>query len=125
MRRNPTKHIEQGRITDGVLASTRSDGANGMFIVEGPLGVRLNVMASDGAGWCLPGEPWEHVSVSTMRRCPTWEEMDFIKRLFWRDDEVVVQLHVPREVHVNQHQYCLHLWKPTNSVIPMPPVAAV
>lgn len=71
---------------------------------------------------------WEHVSVSlfknlfsgnrklrrmaTVKRCPTWEEMSYVKDLFWKDDEEVVQFHPPKSEYVNLHNYCLHLWKP-------------
>lgn len=65
---------------------------------------------------------WEHVSVSTPERCPTWEEMSMIKRIFWDDDEVCMQLHVEVENHVNNHPYCLHIWRPRRGMkIPRPP----
>lgn len=127
MRNNPTKKIEQYRIQAGPLASDSSLGANGAFMVPYS-GEILGVIASDGDGWDefdLPGEPWEHVSVSLPHRCPTWDEMDFVKRLFWRDDETVMQLHVPREMHINDHPYCLHLWRPTRSEIQLPPPITV
>ncbi len=44
-----------------------------------------------------------------------------IKDLFWGDSETVMQLHVPAADHVNDHPYCLHLWKPINQDIPRPP----
>ena len=127
MRRNPTKRIEQFRVLDGLLASSSRDGANGAFHI--PYGEKavmhyLRVIASDGSGWRdsgLPGDPWEHVSVSLAHRCPTWDEMDFVKRIFWRDDETVIQLHVPRSVHINVHSFCLHLWKPVGFDVPLPP----
>lgn len=127
MRNNPTKKLERYRITGGRMASTADMGANGMFqLLYGHQW--LCIVASDGSDWpeCFgDSEPWEHVSVSTEHRCPTWEEMDYVKRLFWRDDETVLQLHVSRESHINHHPYCLHLWKPTQTVIPLPPVEAV
>lgn len=63
---------------------------------------------------------WEHVSVSRKNRCPNWAEMSFIKEMFFRDDETAMQLHVPRSDHVNDHPYCLHLWRPTSQEIPRP-----
>lgn len=66
---------------------------------------RLRVQASDGGGW-------DHVSVSLSTRTPTWEEMCYIKSLFFTDDEVVMQLHPAKENYVNNHQFCLHLWRP-------------
>lgn len=67
------------------------------------------------------GEGWEHVSVSVRDRCPTWDEMEDVKRRFWDDTDTVMQLHVPPKDHVNCHPYCLHLWRPTNCEIPRPP----
>ena len=55
---------------------------------------------------------WEHVSVSTATRCPTWAEMDYAKRLFWMDSEIVIQFHVNDDRKVNIHSHALHMWKP-------------
>lgn len=88
----------------------------------------LSVISSTGEGWTyaeLPLPAWEHVSVSLQARCPTWREMDFIKNIFWRDDETVIQFHVPKAEHVNYHPYCLHLWKPIGVEIPRPPAICV
>lgn len=77
-------------------------------------GRELHVIASNGMDW-------EHVSVSLNSRCPNWREMCHVKSLFWNDDEVVMQLHVPIKDHINLHPYCLHLWKPMKQDIPLPP----
>lgn len=53
---------------------------------------------------------WGHVSVSLSNRTPTWDEMVFIKNLFWNDDETVVQYHPPKKDYVNIAENCLHLW---------------
>jgi len=60
----------------------------------------------------LTDDGWEHVSVSVRKRnrCPTWEEMCHVKKLFWDEDETVVQFH-PGKEYVNNHPYCLHMWK--------------
>ncbi len=68
---------------------------------------------------------WEHVSVSLPNRCPTWEEMCRVKRLFWKDDECVVQFHPPEAANINVHNYCLHLWRWLGGEFPMPPTWAV
>lgn len=68
---------------------------------------------------------WEHVSVSLPLRTPTWEEMSQVKRLFWGDNECVLQFHVPKSRHVNFHFYCLHLWKPLRQEIELPPTELV
>jgi len=91
------------------------DSKNGAFIIPCPAtGRELTVIASDGEGW-------DHVSVSLKNRCPSWVEMDYIKRLFFKADECVLQYHVPEKDHINIHPYCLHLWRPQQIEIIMPP----
>jgi len=68
-------------------------------------GGQLQIIVSDGMGW-------DHVSVSRKDRPPTWAEMDQVKRLCFRDDEIVMQLHVTDGRKVNVHPNCLHLWRP-------------
>ena len=70
---------------------------------------------------CSAGNGWEHVSVSTPDRCPTWDEMEMIKRAFWSSGDTVMQLHVPVHEHVNFAKHCLHLWRPQFFEIPRPP----
>jgi len=65
----------------------------------------LRVIASAAGGW-------EHVSVSLRTRCPTWEEMCYVKGIFFGEEETVMQLHPPKSQYVNHHPYCLHLWRP-------------
>ena len=127
MRKNPTKRIEHCRVMSGSMSSQHGDGANGAFLIDRPDGV-LVVVASDGTDWSDAGMPlpaWEHVSVSLSSRCPTWEEMTFVKKIFWRPDEVVVQFHPREEQYVNLHPFCLHMWKPIGVDIPVPPTIAV
>jgi hypothetical protein len=64
--------------------------------------------------------PWEHVSVSTVSRTPTWAEMCRVKRLFWADDDVVVKFHPRRRDYINEHPHCLHLWRWTAGDFPVP-----
>jgi len=116
-----------GRVRRGPLASTDDDGNNGAFLIHGPLGL-LTVIASDGSDWSesgLTGLPWEHVSVSTPHRTPTWKEMHYVKALFWADDEIVMQLHPAQSDWVNNHAHCLHLWRPLGREIPTPPAITV
>lgn len=85
------------------LVSNASFGMNGFFVIPYKMEI-LRIMVSDGEGW-------EHVSVSLRHRCPTWEEMCYIKDLFWNEDEAVVQFHPKKSEYVNHHPSCLHLWK--------------
>lgn len=111
----------QYRIKTGFVASDDSFGNNGAFrIPSRPGQVPFMVIASDGA--VEEGQQaWEHVSVSLPNRCPTWEEMCSIKALFWDDDDTVVQYHAPRSDWVNNHQFCLHMWRPVGVDVPRPP----
>jgi hypothetical protein len=86
---------------------------NGMFICRHN-GITLRVVCSDGDGW-------DHISVSLPDRCPTWEEMEYVRELFFRPDETVMQLHPSKDQHINNHPYCLHLWRPHSGTIPTPP----
>lgn len=107
----------QYRIKTGTLKSTDAIGNNGVFFIPNRIArsaVPLRVVASDGLDW-------DHVSVSLPTRCPTWEEMCFIKAMFWDDEDGVMQLHPPRSQWVNNHSFCLHLWRPVGQRIPMPP----
>lgn len=113
---------DQYRIVSGLWSSSKGDDF-GAFVIPGPCGRDLRVIASPGDA--DDSIPWEHVSVSLPNRCPNWEEMDFVKRLFWNDEEAVMQLHPPRSKWVNNHPYCLHLWRPIKQEIPLPPEIAV
>jgi hypothetical protein len=79
----------------------------------------LTVIASCGGQ--AGAEGWDHVSVSLPRRCPTWEEMDFVKRTFFAPDEIAMQLHVAESDHISFHPFCLHLWRHVEHKIPLPP----
>ncbi len=115
--------------THPILASTSADGNNGAFFIESPEpGWRLALIASDGSE--APDQPdwqWEHVSVHAYRaagqspRTPTWREMAYVKDLCWDGEDVVIQFHPRKSEYVNYHPFTLHLWRPINQVIPMPP----
>lgn len=91
----------------------------GCFAFPSPVdGKRLKVIASALYGW-------DHVSVSREDRCPTWEEMEHVKRAFFKTSECAMQIHVPEQEHVSNHPYCLHLWRPHVEPIPRPPVEMV
>lgn len=100
-------YLDQCRLRIGEMASTDSDGMAGAFV----LGSLLRVISSGPAGWRGNG-PWEHVSVSLEHRIPSWNEMNFVKAVFWGEEECVVQFHPPKSKYVNVHPNCLHLWKP-------------
>lgn len=110
---------EKYRLQKGYMGSDSSYGNNGVFLIP-QLGVTITCIASDGLGW-------EHVSVSlidkngTVKRTPTWESMNRVKDLFWSEDDCVIQYHPPKEDYINNHNYCLHLWRPIGVEIVRPP----
>lgn len=92
----------------------------GCFAIPGrhAKGRQLRIIASDGEE-----TGWDHVSVSIpdQRRCPSWDEMCFVKSLFWDDEEAVIQFHPPKSEYVNNHAGCLHLWRCVKEPFPIPP----
>lgn len=108
---------EKFRLRHGPMCSFPADGNNGYFVI--PFGkVYFIVIASDGMGW-------EHVSVHCefkdgKESTPTWDEMCYVKDLFWGEEDVVMQLHPAKSQYVNNHPHTLHLWRPINAEIPTP-----
>jgi len=118
----PDQKLEKLRLVGFELELYGTTGAGtacGIFGVKRK-GQALRIIASDDQG-----EGWEHVSVSLEDRCPTWDEMCFVKDLFWLPTEAVMQLHPPESEYVNNHRFCLHLWRPTKENIPLPPAIYV
>jgi hypothetical protein len=136
---------EAYRVRRGPFATTLTDGNNGFFVIPskgGSIRIHYQCIASDGKH---PDDPfgsdeilWEHVSVVIVNishsgktthenRCPTWEEMCYLKELFWDDPEdMVIQYHPPKSQYISLHPNCLHLWRPMPQAggvisIPLPP----
>lgn len=114
--------LNKYRDTDSEFVQLMGDAGGrdyGRFFIPSPEDGRdLQVIASAGD---MPEVPWEHVSVSRRDRCPSWREMCFIKDAFFKEDDIVMQLHPRKADYVNFHPYCLHLWKPIGKEIPTPP----
>lgn len=113
---------EKYRIKDHpLLKSDASYGNNGAFKIPCPGDSTLTafVMVSDGMGW-------EHVSVHIVDTAndsltPEWEEMCWIKGLFWDEEDCVIQYHPAKSEYVNCHKHTLHLWRPVGQTFPIPP----
>lgn len=120
------KDLEQYRITQGDWASAPGSRYGAFAIVHGV--TMLLCIADSGEA-----TQWEHVSVTVrvkrkvgkhvkeFQRTPDWAEMCVVKNLFWNEDETVVQFHPPKRDYINNHENCLHLWKPVFSEIQTPP----
>lgn len=87
------------------------DGMNGWVTLKGKT---FFFVCSNGGGW-------DHVSVSSKSRCPSWDEMCEIKNIFFMKHECCVEYHPAEEDYVNVHHYCLHIWKPQKVELPKPP----
>lgn len=69
----------------------------------------LQVVASCDDGW-------NHVSVSLENRTPTWDEMCFIKNMFFQPEDLCVQIHPRKSQYINCHKHCLHIWQPPEQI---------
>lgn len=98
----------------------------GAFEVPSPVtGQTMRVIASAALGDGSDMDGWDHVSVSMRKRCPNWHEMCHVKKLFFLPEETVLQFHPPESKYVNNHPFCLHLWKPTKFSVDLPNIAMV
>ena len=101
----------------------------GLFRFQSPkTGATLRCIvcsAEESAKHEVVADHWDHVSVSLMTRTPTWDEMCFVKELFFEDAECVVQFHPAKTDYVNLNENVLHLWRPADGVVRMPPKECV
>lgn len=78
----------------------------------------LRIIASVGLGW-------DHISCSLAERCPTWEEMEMVRKFFTAPGEIWVQYGVPESEHINCHPYCLHWWRDLKRPARLPPAELI
>lgn len=97
-----------------IVLDRLGDAGDGMAVMLKKDNIPLLIIASWGMGW-------DHVSVSVDGRIPTWDEMCWVKKLFWNKEETVIQYHPSEKDYINNHPFCLHLWKPQKQTIPQPP----
>ena len=73
----------------------------------------IHIGGWDGSLICSWGGGWYHVSVSpyAKRITPSYDDMQTLKEMFFRDDEAAIQVHPPKDQYVNNKPNCLHLWK--------------
>lgn len=119
------KFPDEFRLLTHPTYGTKEGEPFGMFLVGGRYahGRSLLIMACDGTE-----TGWEHVSVSlpdNKDKCPSWNEMSFVKDLFFDAQEAVIQFHPPASEYRNDHPGCLHLWRCTSAAFPLPPAILV
>lgn len=97
------------------LFGSEGDASCGAFAIRSAGdGAELRVIAASGMGW-------DRVSLGRADRCPDWAETDQLKRMLFRDGEAAMQMHVPVADHISHHPRCLHLWRPLDLDILLPP----
>lgn len=116
----PDKH----RMRTGWFRTDETYGNNGAFLLP-RYHQKFWIIASDGSEADKAGLicEWEHVSVSIQNHpnsLPTWEEMCWIKSIFWDKEDVVVQFHPAESEYVN-FANVLHLWRHRTAAFPTPP----
>jgi hypothetical protein len=107
------------------LSTTKLAGNNGTFVIPHYRipGYTMIVQATDV-------NDWEHIYVQVVgrrhknkaTRYPTYEEMKWIKELFWGKDDLVLQYFAKDWDYTNASidPYVLHLWRPKTLPIPKP-----
>lgn len=70
---------------------------------------------------------WDHVSAhiisvesGALNRTPNNEEMQFLRNLFFEDEEVVLEFHPAKKDYINNHSYVLHMWRSTDNIFSFP-----
>lgn len=107
-----------GQIPEKLLANWITGeevGPRGFFILPNPRtmkGMYILIQADNLQGW-------EHISIAipSENRWPTIEELNWIREFFWDTDERLVQFHGK----LKKNEFCIHLWKPIDQELPVPP----
>ena len=99
---------EKYRVKSGIWKTNEGDSFGLFFVSYKTNKTPLKVIAAPS------DSEWQHVSISLPNRCPTHEEMSFIKDLFWTKDDTVVHFFPKKDEYVNNHRFCLHLWRHSN-----------
>lgn len=71
------------------------------------------------------GMGWDHVSIHAQATegdfTPFWEDMAYVKALFFKSSETVLQYHPAAEHYINAHEHTLHLWREQGVEVVLPP----
>lgn len=111
MRKQFSEEVERRREGGGHFATPRGARCGVFYLRCQATGGKLTVVISNAADAVQAGlPPWNHVSVNAHGRTPTWEEMCWVKDLFFEEEECVMQFHPPKSKYINKHPNVLHLW---------------
>ena len=90
----------------GVKAALINQGASDCRAFSSKNGLRVVQTIDSGAHGKL-----RHVSVSHPERYPTWEEIKEVKERFFGPDQDTMMVLPRKELYVNLHRNCFHLWQ--------------
>lgn len=115
-------HLEAYRCVDGKFA-TPVGATYGAFAIPHTEHKQDRFLCAVDDGTGPEQQQWEHVSVrlvsiveaeqkTAVCRPPSIIEVDEMKRMFWDDDEAVVQIHQGEIEQDDNKAVVAHLWKP-------------
>ena len=125
--------LNKWRMRSGHMASDDSARTHGVFHIpydKNPTTQLVVIATHANPHIPMVDANWEHVSARAFdnvnsrtptERIPLWEEMCFLKKIFWFPEECVVQYHPPESEYVNTHPCVLHLWRRPGENMPTPP----
>lgn len=110
------KELDQFREKHPFWPQTETSGAFKVMVKQRSFLVLASIDNSGEDGM------WEHISVTpkNQKRCPTWDEMCAIKKMFFEPEEECVEFHPKESEYVNHSEYCLHIWRPASGKINSP-----
>lgn len=87
----------------------------------------IHIGGWDGSVIWSIGAGWSHISVCPYQRrlVPSWDSMCTLKNIFFKDNEVAIQIHPAKDMYVNNMPNCLHLWACTYKDMVLPPSCLV
>lgn len=122
-------HLEKFRHTKPGAALSSNEGDRfGVFYIQNAASSFIILFDSGEDHGGNPGTGWERaemrVAAHSGDRVPIYAEMDWLKGLFWDDDECAVQMHLPKHERRQAPPNTLYLWKEAGKEFPRPPAAA-
>lgn len=110
-----------------IIKNTKLNVRTNFIELEPELTVQIRAYYTDPVTrkqyWCkfTRAKGWEHLCVSgNNNKVPSWDVMCATKDIFWEDEECCIEYHPRKSQYVNNHEGCLHIWKPIDVELPEP-----
>lgn len=108
----PLHAAESYRIRHGRLGSDDSFDSNGYFLVPYKEEFLLCLISDSGG--------WDHVNISLPARTPNWEEIEFVRDIFFDAQDIVVIYSPPRLFPYVTNPFHIHMWRRQGHQFPIP-----